>query len=69
MKAIEFFITVNGKIPCREWLDSLETTTRRKVLAYVTRVAGGGAKKNVRALGDGVYECTLLKWVIFWFYF
>ena len=43
-------------MPCQDWLDSLESTTRRKVLAYITRVAGGGAKKNVRALGDGVFE-------------
>lgn len=56
MKTIEFYETKTGKEPCREWLDSLESTARRKVLAYVTRVAGGGAKRNIRALGDGVFE-------------
>ncbi len=56
MKQIGFYQNRTGKEPCREWLDSLEPTTRRKVLAYITRVAGGGAKKNVRALGDGVFE-------------
>lgn len=56
MRQIEFYQTTSGKEPCRDWLDSLEATTRRKVLAYVTRVAGGGAKRNVRPLGDGVFE-------------
>ena len=56
MKKVEFYQTATGKQPCREWLDSLEVSIRRKVLAYITRVAGGGSKKNIRALGDGIFE-------------
>lgn len=56
MRTIEFYTTTNGNQPCRDWLDSLESSTRRKILAYVTRVAGGGAINNIRPLGSGVYE-------------
>ncbi|MGK5087383.1 type II toxin-antitoxin system RelE/ParE family toxin [Bdellovibrionota bacterium FG-2] len=56
MKSIEFYTTANGKKPCQVWLDSLEKSSRRKILAYITRFAAGGATRNLRALGGGVFE-------------
>ena len=38
------------------WIDRLDKSARAKVYTYVDRVAAGGAKKNVKALGDGVFE-------------
>ena len=59
MKIIEFYQTKVGKEPCREWLDSFDGVIRRKILAYITRIAGGAAKKSIRALGDGIFEIKI----------
>ncbi len=59
MRKIEFYTDLAGKQPCREWLDSMSDSNRQRVLAYITRVALGGAKKNVRSLSDGVFEIKI----------
>jgi putative addiction module killer protein len=61
LKIVEYFELPNGKQPCKEWLYELETSTRNKVISYVKRVAAGGARRNIRALGEGVYEVKV-KW-------
>jgi len=37
----------------------LDTTTRQKVSVYLERVAMGGAKRNIRSVGDGVFEVKI----------
>ena len=59
MWQVEAFRTAEGYEPFSTWLDSLEIVEQSKVAAYVERVAYGGSKKNVRALGGGVYEIKI----------
>ena len=59
MKRIDYYKTGNGKEPCRDWLNSLDLDIQRKIFAYVLRAAQGAAKKNIRALGDGVFEIKI----------
>jgi putative addiction module killer protein len=40
-------------------MDQLDARTQARVHSYVDRVAAGGAKKNIRALGDGVFEIKI----------
>ena len=59
MKRIEYFQTESGQMPCRDWLLSLEGVTQARIDAYIKRVAAGGARKNVRSVGRGVYEIKI----------
>ena len=56
---VEVFRTVEGQEPFFTWLDSLGFVEQSKVTAYVERVACGGSRKNVRALGGGLYEIKI----------
>lgn len=42
-----------------DWLDSLDIRVQAKITAFVDRVAAGGSKKNIKALGDGVFEIKI----------
>lgn len=59
MKKIERYTTQDGKIPYRDWIESLDLVTQARVFAYVDRVASGGARKNIKPVGIGVYEIKL----------
>ena len=59
MKQVSYFKTSAGREPCREWLQTLDAKTRSRVYAFIDRVALGAAKKNTRALGDGVFEIKI----------
>jgi len=56
MKLVEKYRTPAGKEPFSEWINELQDVTQAKIYAYVVRLAGGGAKKNVRPVGGGVFE-------------
>lgn len=49
----------DGSEPFTEWHESLELKVQARVSAFIDRVAAGGGKKNVRALGDGVFEIKI----------
>ena len=59
MKRIEYYKTRNGHEPFRDWLSQLDVRTRYKIRAYVDRIAIGTSKKNIRALGDGIFEVKI----------
>ncbi len=59
MKTVKMLQLPGGKEPYREWYEKLDGTTRRKVSAFVERVSLGGAKKNIKELGDGVFEIKI----------
>ena len=59
MKKVENFELPNGHEPFDEWLEQLELRVQARIQAYIDRVAKGGSKKNVRVLGDGVFEIKL----------
>ena len=56
MKKVEVLLLSSGVTPYFEWHRGLEKRLQSKISAYVDRVALGGAKNNIRPLGDGVCE-------------
>ncbi len=59
MRTIEMLKLPNGSVPFKEWLESLTISIQAKVMIYIGRVAAGGSKKNIRSLGDGIFEIKL----------
>lgn len=59
MKQVQYYKTEGGKQPVQDWLAELDKVSRRKVLSSIERLALGAAKKNIRALGDGVFEIKI----------
>ena len=59
MKRIEYYQTRSGEEPCREWLNRLDKTAQSKIDAYIKRTTLGAAKKNIRSLGDGIFEIKI----------
>lgn len=56
MRRIEYFRTANGREPFREWLKTFDTDTQDRLYGCVVRVASGGSPRNIKPLGDGVFE-------------
>ena len=56
MKKVCILKLSNGKEPFREWIKKLDKKHRASVFAFINRLAGGGSKKNVKAIGEGVFE-------------
>ncbi len=59
MKQIELFRTPLGKEPFRDWIEKLERRVQLKILVYIERLASGGTRKNIKSLGEGVYELKI----------
>ncbi|OFZ13974.1 MAG: hypothetical protein A2Z20_10080 [Bdellovibrionales bacterium RBG_16_40_8] len=59
MKQLVYYSTAAGKEPCRDWLNDLGLTDQAAIHAYIDRVAMGGAKKNVKPLGDSIFEIKI----------
>ncbi|MBI3017771.1 MAG: type II toxin-antitoxin system RelE/ParE family toxin [Deltaproteobacteria bacterium] len=59
MFVIDKFKTEIGKEPYSEWIETLDVVTQAKIYAYVDRVALGGAKRNMKPVGDGIFEITI----------
>ena len=45
-----------GLEPFSEWREKLPLKEKVAVTRYILRAAGGGGKKNIKALGDGIFE-------------
>lgn len=56
MKEILKYKLENNKEPFNEWFKKLDWKTQAKLDAYIVRLALGAAKKNVKPVGDGVFE-------------
>ena len=59
MKRVEYYKTVAGKQPFQEWLSSLDERSQLKIDAYIKRLTLGAARRNIKPLGDGVYEIKI----------
>lgn len=59
MKRVEQLELPNGTEPFSEWFDKLDVRAQAKVALYIDRVAAGGSKKNIKSLGDGVFEIKI----------
>lgn len=49
----------NGNEPFSDWIESLDIRSQARIFAYIDRVASGGGRKTIRALGDGVFEIKM----------
>ena len=59
MKRVEYYRTESGKEPCRDWLLGLDSKEERCIRAYVDRVAAGAGRKNIKPVGEGVFEIKI----------
>jgi putative addiction module killer protein len=59
MRRIEKFVTSDGRSPFADWVSKLDHLVQGRIYAFVDRVALGAAKRNVKALGDGVFEIRI----------
>ena len=59
MSRYVLYTTESGNAPFLEWSDSLDEKKRDAVSLYVERVAAGGSRKNVKCLGDGIWEIKI----------
>lgn len=59
MKRLELFKTEAGREPFTDWIYGLEKNTRAKVMSFIKRVALGGSKNNIKAVGFGVFEVKI----------
>ena len=56
MWRIERLQLPTGDEPFKIWVDELDLSSRARIFAYIDRVAAGGTKRNIKSLGDGVFE-------------
>ena len=59
MKKVERLQLPSGDEPFKTWIDQLDRSSRAKIYTYIDRIAVGGAKKNINALGDSVFEVKI----------
>lgn len=59
MKSIQNLQLPNSKEPFQEWIKKLDTQHRASIRVFIDRVANGGGRKNIKALGDGVFEIKI----------
>lgn len=59
MKTIEYFELPNGKEPFRDWFKKLDIGVQVKVSGYIDRVLNGASRRNIRPVGDSVYEIKI----------
>ena len=58
-KKISYYVTKSGEEPFKKWFFRLETKVQIILTKFITRVANGGSKKNIRSLQDGVFEIKI----------
>jgi putative addiction module killer protein len=46
----------NGVEPFEKWMEELDPRTQARIYTSIDRVAAGGSRKNIKALGDGIFE-------------
>jgi putative addiction module killer protein len=59
MRRIEKYTTSDGGSPFSEWIADLDQGMQGRIYAFVDRVVLGAGKKNVKPLGDGIYEIKI----------
>jgi putative addiction module killer protein len=59
VKQIELFSDVSGREPYRDWFETLEFEIQFRISADIKRMASGGSRRNVRAIGDGCFEIKI----------
>tara|TARA_B100000749_G_scaffold280891_1_gene280334 strand:- start:106973 stop:107281 length:309 start_codon:yes stop_codon:yes gene_type:complete len=55
------FFSLGETVPAQEWLMKQDSRVRLFILKYIERVSIGGTKRNVKALGGGLFEIKVDK--------
>ncbi|TDJ03658.1 MAG: type II toxin-antitoxin system RelE/ParE family toxin [Deltaproteobacteria bacterium] len=58
-RRVIYYALENGKEPFREWVKKLNIREQDIIMTYVVRVRSGGAKRNIKNLGDGIFEIKI----------
>lgn len=58
-RLIEYFVTPSGKMPAKEWLESLKDKVAQAILYKRIRQAGTGNFGKTRHVGNGVQELKI----------
>ena len=53
---VDYYVMDSGKSPFYEWFNGLDQKSQVAVMRFINRVSLGGSRKNVKSLGDGVWE-------------
>ncbi|HBQ21592.1 MAG: hypothetical protein A2Z91_02455 [Deltaproteobacteria bacterium GWA2_38_16] len=59
MIKIIIFGNIKNREPYSVWIETLDIVTQAKIYAYVDRIALGGGRKNLKPVGDGVFEIKI----------
>lgn len=59
MDGLDWYVTETGSIPFQEWVEELSEERQHVAHSYVLRVARGGSRKNVKYLGDELWEIKI----------
>lgn len=59
IKTVEHLKLPSGKVPFADWLLSLDKVSQYKIQTYIERVAKGGCKRNIKSVGEGVFEIKI----------
>ncbi|RLA59030.1 MAG: type II toxin-antitoxin system RelE/ParE family toxin [Epsilonproteobacteria bacterium] len=58
-KRVIYLRLPNGKTPFQDWVLGLPLNIQLIIQSYIDRIARGGGKKNIRNIGDGVFEIKI----------
>jgi len=59
VKGLRYYVTDAGKKPFLEWRERLTEKTKARIDRYLERVTQGGAKRNIKPLGEGLCEIKI----------
>ena len=59
VKQIHVLRLDNEKEPFQKWFKKLDKMAKAIITSYIHRIASGGGQKNIKALGDGIYEIKI----------
>ena len=59
MKRLKTYVLPSRDTPFERWATSLSSEMRSVVVSYMERVASGGSKRNIKALGSGLFEIKI----------
>lgn len=60
IRSIEYYYDpLSNRYPFMDWAEKLPKFIQGKIDAYIIRVTSGGAKKNIKALGSGIFEIKI----------
>jgi len=59
MRKVILFKDKLGREPFNDWFECLPDLAQAKVDTYIKRIRLGGSRKNIQALGEGVFELKI----------